>query len=110
MTFFHKFISADGFMPHGHCYLWETRVMWLHILSDTLTALAYLTIPVTLIYIARKRQDLPSNWIFACFGTFILACGLSHAFEVVSSGRRSTGSRARSKPSPPRLRSRRPFC
>ena len=60
MNFFEKFFSPEGFMPHAHCYLWETRVMWLHIISDGLIALAYLTIPVTLIYIARKRKDLPS--------------------------------------------------
>ena len=72
-------------MPHGHCYLWETQVMWLHIISDTLITFAYLTIPVTLVYIVRKRKDLPFNWMFACFGIFILACGLSHAFEVVGS-------------------------
>ena len=84
MTFIDKFFSADGFMPHGHCYLWEARVMWLHIISDSLITLAYLTIPVTLTYIVKKRKDLPFNWIFACFGVFILACGLTHAFEVVT--------------------------
>jgi len=82
MDFFSKFFSADGFMPHGHCYLWETRVMWLHIVSDALITLAYLTIPVTLIYIAKKRKDLPFDWMFACFGIFILACGATHALEV----------------------------
>ena len=84
MTFIHKFFSADGFMAHGHCYLRETHVMWLHIISDTLITLTYLTIAVTLIYVARKRKDLPFNWMFACFGIFILARGVSHAFEVVT--------------------------
>jgi PAS domain-containing protein len=73
---------AEGFMPHAHCYLWETNVMWLHIISDALITLAYLTIPVTLIYIARKRKDLPFDWMFACFGLLILACGATHALEV----------------------------
>jgi PAS domain S-box-containing protein len=39
-------------------------------------------IPFTLIYIARRRKDLPFNWIFVCFGVFIVACGLTHAMEV----------------------------
>jgi PAS domain S-box-containing protein len=82
MNFFEKFFSPEGFMPHGHCYLRETQVMWLHIVSDALITLAYLTIPVTLIYIARKRKDLPFDWMFACFGIFILACGATHALEV----------------------------
>jgi PAS domain S-box-containing protein len=82
MNFFEKFFSPEGFMPHGHCYLWEIRVMWLHIISDALITLAYLTIPVTLIYIARRRKDLPFDWMFACFGVFILACGATHFLEI----------------------------
>jgi PAS domain S-box-containing protein len=50
--------------------------------SDLLIALAYFSIPITLIYFIRKRRDLPFNWIFVCFGVFILACGATHAMEV----------------------------
>jgi hypothetical protein len=74
--------SPDGFLPHGHCYLWDPSIMWLNIISDGLIALAYFTIPVTLIYIARKRKDMPFDWMFACFGVFILACGATHALEI----------------------------
>ncbi len=56
--------------------------MWLNIISDGLIALAYLTIPITLIYIARKRKDLPFDWMFVCFGVFILACGTTHFLEI----------------------------
>jgi PAS domain S-box-containing protein len=77
-----NFFSSDGFMPHGHCYLWKPELVCLHVVSDALITLAYLTIPVTLIYIARKRRDLPFDWMFACFGIFILACGLTHALEI----------------------------
>jgi hypothetical protein len=78
MTFF----SSDGFMPHGFCYLWNSRLVWLHVVSDSLIVLAYYSIPVTLVYFIRKRRDLPFNWIFGCFGIFILACGSTHAMEV----------------------------
>jgi signal transduction histidine kinase len=30
----------------------------------------------------RKRRDLPFNWMFVCFGMFILACGATHAMDV----------------------------
>ena len=82
MNFLLKLFSSDGFLPHGHCYLWDPLMMRLNVISDGLIALAYLTIPVTLIYIARKRKDLPFNWMFACFGIFILACGATHALEI----------------------------
>ena len=82
MSFLQKLFSSDGFLPHGHCYLWDPLMMRLNVISDGLIALAYLMIPVTLIYIASKRKDLPFNWMFACFGVFILACGATHALEI----------------------------
>ncbi len=76
-----KLFSSD-FMPHGYCYLWNPRLVWLHVVSDALIALAYFSIPVTLIYFIRKRRDLPFNWMFVSFGIFILACGATHTMEV----------------------------
>src|SRR5271156_6333671 len=69
-------------MPHGYCYLWQPALIWLHVVSDILIALAYFSIPLTLIYFIRKRRDVPFNWVFVCFGSFILACGATHAMEV----------------------------
>ncbi|PYU27578.1 MAG: hypothetical protein DMG32_06270 [Acidobacteria bacterium] len=77
----HLFSSGD-FMPHGFCYLWNPGLVWLHLVSDTLIATSYLSIPVTLIYFVRKRRDLPFHWMFVCFGTFIVACGATHMMEI----------------------------
>jgi PAS domain S-box-containing protein len=74
--------SANHFMPHGYCYLWNHRLIWTHVVSDSLIALAYLSIPITLVYSIRKRRDMPLNWMFFCFGVFILACGATHVVEV----------------------------
>jgi PAS domain S-box-containing protein len=79
--FLEKLFSSD-FMPHGYCYLWNPGLVWLHVVSDALIALAYFSIPATLIYFIRKRRDLPFNWMFVSFGIFILACGATHAMEV----------------------------
>ncbi len=76
------FFASGPFIPHGHCYLWKPHLVWLHILSDSLIALAYYSIPVTLVYFVRKRQDLPFNWIFLLFGSFIVACGTTHVIEI----------------------------
>src|SRR5579872_5207081 len=80
--FLRALLSPNDFMPHGYCYLWNTRLVWLHVVSDSLIALAYFSIPITLVHFIRKRQDLPFNWMFVCFGVFILACGATHATEV----------------------------
>lgn len=74
--------SPDGFMPHGHCYLWQPGVLWLHLISDSLITLAYFSIPITLVYFVRKRKDLEFNWMFVCFAIFILACGTTHLMEI----------------------------
>ncbi|MBG1261872.1 response regulator [Nostoc sp. BAE] len=76
------FFTSGSFIPHGHCYLWQTNLVWLHILSDAFIALAYYSIPATLFYFVRKRQDLPFDWIFLLFSAFIVACGTTHLIEI----------------------------
>ena len=56
--------------------------MWLNVTSDALMAVAYFTIPITLMWFIRKRRDLPFSWIFVLFGLFIVACGFTHVMEV----------------------------
>jgi PAS domain S-box-containing protein len=70
------------FMPHGYCYLWNPRIVWLHVISDGLITLSYYAIPVILVYFIRKNKDLPFNGIFWMFGGFILACGTTHFMEI----------------------------
>ncbi len=77
-----RLFSSDGFMPHGHCYLWNPGLVWLHVVSDALIALAYTSIPFTLVYFVRRRRDIPFNWMFLCFGLFIVACGATHVMEI----------------------------
>ncbi|MHC5850543.1 hybrid sensor histidine kinase/response regulator [Nostoc sp.] len=77
-----NFFTSGSFIPHGHCYLWQTNLVWLHILSDSLIALAYYSIPATLFYFVIKRQDLPFDWIFLLFSAFIVACGTTHLIEI----------------------------
>jgi PAS domain S-box-containing protein len=84
MDFLSHLFSDDGFMPHGHCYLWNPGLIRLHLISDFLIAAAYFTIPFTLVRFVRKRRDLPFNWMFVCFGVFIVACGMTHVMEIIT--------------------------
>ena len=81
MEFFRQLLSS-GFMPHGFCYLWDPRMVWLHVISDGLIALSYYCIPVVLIYFIRKNRGLPFHRIFWMFGISILACGTTHLMEI----------------------------
>jgi PAS domain S-box-containing protein len=82
MNMLSRWFSSNGLMPHGFCYQWKPALIWLHVGSDTLIALAYFSIPIVLVYFVRKRRDLPFGWMFLCFGVFITACGATHLMEV----------------------------
>jgi PAS domain S-box-containing protein len=77
-------LNSGGFIPHGHCYLWKPELVWLHVISDALIAIAYYSIPLTLLYLVRERKDLPFDWIFLLFSAFIIACGTNHLMDVVT--------------------------
>ncbi|MBN3940544.1 MAG: ATP-binding protein [Nostoc sp.] len=81
-TFFNYSFHSSGFIPHGHCYLWQTGLVWLHIISDATIALAYYSIPFLLIYFISKRKDVPFNGVFLLFGAFIIACGTGHLMDI----------------------------
>jgi PAS domain S-box-containing protein len=81
-SFLGRFLSTDGFMPHGMCYQWQPAVLSLHVVSDGLISLAYLAISCTLLLFVHRRIDLRHKWIFLCFAVFIIACGLTHAMEI----------------------------
>ncbi|UBF30577.1 response regulator (plasmid) [Kovacikia minuta CCNUW1] len=75
--------TANGFIPHGHCYLWKPGLVWMHVASDSLIAIAYIAISATLAYLVYKtRQEIPFHWMFLAFGSFIVACGSTHIMAV----------------------------
>ncbi|MBD2180010.1 PAS domain S-box protein [Planktothrix sp. FACHB-1355] len=79
---FHSFVKLNLFIPHGHCYLWKPELVGLHLISDVTIALAYYSIPITLLYFVRQRRDLPFYGIFLLFSAFIISCGTTHLMEV----------------------------
>ncbi|HKQ86419.1 MAG TPA: PAS domain S-box protein [Candidatus Acidoferrales bacterium] len=82
MDFLKQLFGSDTYMPHGFCYLWNSKLVWLHVISDSLIALSYFAIPAVLLWFVKKRRDFPFNWVFLLFGTFIVACGTTHLMEV----------------------------
>ena len=70
------------FSPHGICLLWEPELIWLHVISDAIIAMAYFSIPFALTIFVSKRKDLRFGWVFWAFAVFILACGLTHILSI----------------------------
>lgn len=77
-------LFSTGFMPHGTCYLWQTNILLLHTVSDSMIAAAYFIIPLVLIKVVRKRKNLRFNSIFWMFAAFILLCGVTHLFNIIT--------------------------
>ena len=76
-------ILGGGYMPHGACYLWQPGLMAVHALSDGLIGLSYIAIAAMLGWLVlRLRGELPFRLVFAAFGLFIVACGMTHLLEV----------------------------
>lgn len=82
MDFIKNLFEYTNFMPHGHCYLWRKDILYTHLISDTLIFLAYFSIPIALVYLVKKRKDIPMNSVFFLFAGFILFCGITHIFAV----------------------------
>ncbi len=76
--------DPEGFIPHGHCYLWLPEVLWLHVIADAIITLSYFTIPFALAYFVKRRTDLPFKSAFVMFGLFIMLCGFTHVLGIVT--------------------------
>ncbi len=77
-------IFSSQFLPHVYCYLYDKNLIRLHVASDSLIFLSYLSISATLAYLVyRTRREIPFSWMFLAFGSFIIACGFTHLMEVI---------------------------
>ncbi|MEG4587357.1 PAS domain S-box protein [Microcoleus sp. MOSTC5] len=81
-NFLNKLLFTGNYIPHGHCYLWQRELVALHIVSDFIIALAYYSIPLSLIYIITQGKDLPFRNVFWLFAAFIISCGTTHLMEI----------------------------
>ncbi len=79
---FDSFLLSRQYIPHGHCYLWQPGLLWLHVLADALIALAYYSIPLSLVYFVRQKEDVPFKGIFILFSLFIFSCGTTHLMSI----------------------------
>ncbi|MEM9217548.1 MAG: PAS domain S-box protein [Cyanobacteria bacterium P01_F01_bin.150] len=74
--------ASQTFVPYGHCYLWQSNLVWLHVLADGFTAIAYYSIPIMLLYFVRQRQNIPFKRIFILFSAFIITCGTAYVMDI----------------------------
>ncbi len=80
--FFYRLFDTD-FMPHVFCQP-APGLVWLHVASDALIAIAYALIPFGLLRLLRRLKDLSLHWIVVLFAAFILSCGATHVLAIVT--------------------------
>lgn len=73
--------DTTGFVPRRACGDWSPVLMWTHVVSDVVIWLAYVSIPVVLIWFTRLK-GVPFPRVFVLFAAFILACGCVHLVEA----------------------------
>ncbi|MCB5226949.1 GGDEF domain-containing protein [Alishewanella sp. 16-MA] len=83
MTFINDLFNGS-FMPHGHCLLWRTDLLILHVGGDVMTFVAYMLIPLALLRLVKMRDDLKFSWIVLMFSCFIFFCGATHFLGIVN--------------------------
>ncbi len=71
-------------MPHGYCLLWDPWLVTLHAGSDLLTFGAYAAIPLAIWMFVSKRPNIEMKGLARLFAAFILWCGLTHLFNVIT--------------------------
>jgi signal transduction histidine kinase len=74
-------------VPHGVCLLWKPELIWLNVISDALTALAFFTIGFSLALFAWRRHGdmLPMfRRMFWIFAVFVAACGVTRLLSIAT--------------------------
>ncbi len=84
MQLLNELFGTSGQIPHGYCLQWNPSLVWTLVISDIIIAISYFSIPFAIWLFAKKRPDIPHRWLFALFGLFIVACGITHFFDVLT--------------------------
>lgn len=75
--------NLTGLIPHGFCLKWNPLLLWTLVGSDAVITVSYFSIPFAIWFFAQRRPDVYHRGLFALFGLFIIACGVTHLFEVL---------------------------
>lgn len=80
-----RFESIDNsLMPHGNSFLWQPGVLWLNVLSDLFTALAFFSLFLALLYIVFKRKNLAIKPLFVTLSVLVLASALNQLMAAIT--------------------------
>jgi signal transduction histidine kinase len=79
--------APDSLMPHAVCWASSPQLIWTMVITNLVTFLSYAIICITLFYLAKNTHRVMSReWGYFTIGfaLFIVACGFTHLFEVIT--------------------------
>jgi PAS domain S-box-containing protein len=74
-------------LSHGFGSMGVTGLLRLHLVSESLIALACFPISIALLRIVRSRRGFRFNGVLFCLAASILACGVTYGMEVLTQWR-----------------------
>lgn len=77
-------MNPSGLTPHGFCLSWAPGLIATHVIADAVIGLAYFSIPLAIASFVRRRPDIRYSWIAYLFVGFILACGTTHFWAILT--------------------------
>ena len=83
VTFWNDLFYSNLFDLHASCYRWIPSLIILHVGSDFLTGCSYVFISCMLLLLVTRLR-MPFQWVFVAFGAFIVACGITHFIEIIT--------------------------
>ncbi len=84
MPLWNWLLNPTGLTAHGFCLSWAPGLIAVHAGSDAAIGLAYFSIPLAIAVVLRNRRDLEFRWVAYLFVAFILACGTTHLFSILT--------------------------
>jgi signal transduction histidine kinase len=79
-------LFSERFQPHRVCYLERPDLIWANVVTDAIIFVSYVVIFSSLMWVVARSRDLLNATMvtfLTAFGTFILACGMTHLMETI---------------------------
>lgn len=77
------FWGAERYSQHAICLTNDPLMIWIYTVADMLIFISYFMISAVLL-LCRSRGITPEPVAFALFGSFIMACGLTHLTKTLT--------------------------
>jgi len=65
------------------CFLWKDEILYPLLASHTIIAITCFIVSFMIVYLIKKRPDIPLVNQFRLFSIFVALCGLSHLLSML---------------------------